>query len=134
MKYGQTKTVKLYYTISEVVDLTGVPAHILRYWEQEFTMLRPRKNRAGNRTYKDRDIALVRRIQKLIQVECYTVEGALKRIRDLGDESFEAVDETSPSAELVIEVEPTVAVIPGAIAPVKQTLLESLREIRNILN
>ena len=123
MKYGQAKTVKLYYTISEVVDLTGVPAHILRYWEQEFTMLHPRKNRAGNRTYKERDIALIRRIQKLVQVECYTIEGALRRLQELGDHA--------PEIELVVD-EPIITVLPEP-RDHRLTLLESLREIRDLL-
>jgi len=90
MKYGADKDVKLYYTISEVVDMTGVPAHILRYWEQDFVMLRPRKNRAGNRSYRDRDIQLIRRIQHLLQVERFTVEGAVKRLKEISwDEPFE---------------------------------------------
>jgi hypothetical protein len=48
---------KLYYSISEVAEITGLEAHVLRYWETEFEQLRPKKNRAGNRVYTDRDIA-----------------------------------------------------------------------------
>ena len=84
MRYGDGKAVKLYHTISEVVEATGVPAHVLRYWEQEFPMLHPRKNRAGNRIYRDRDIETVKRIQHLLQVEKFTVEGALRRLREAG--------------------------------------------------
>lgn len=67
---------KLYYSIREVSDMTGLKPHVLRYWESEFDMLRPKKNRAGNRAYTDPDIDLVRRIQRLVHDDKYTLEGA----------------------------------------------------------
>ena len=67
---------KLYYSIREVSDRTGLKAHVLRYWETEFDQLRPKKNRAGNRAYTERDIELVERIQTLLKDEKYTIEGA----------------------------------------------------------
>ncbi len=67
---------KLYYSISEVSELMGLEAHVLRYWETEFPQLRPRKNRAGNRTYTEADLALVQRIRHLLREERYTLEGA----------------------------------------------------------
>ena len=72
---------KLYYSISEVSELTGVKAHILRFWEKDFSMLRPRKNRAGNRAYRERDIRIVLAIQKLLYGEGYTIKGAQDRMR-----------------------------------------------------
>lgn len=80
MRYGEDRTVKLYYSISEVVELTGVPAHILRYWEQEIPLLKPRKNRAGNRVFRDKEIQLVQRIKQLVQEEKFTLQGALKKL------------------------------------------------------
>jgi DNA-binding transcriptional MerR regulator len=67
---------KLYYSISEVAEITDLEAHVLRYWENEFEELRPKKNRAGNRIYTDRDIATVRRIKHLLRDQKYTLEGA----------------------------------------------------------
>ena len=67
---------KLYYSISEVSDQTGLKPHVLRYWESEFDALRPRKNRAGNRTYTERDLDVVLRIQRLLRDDRYTIEGA----------------------------------------------------------
>ena len=67
---------KLYYSIGEVSDETGLDAHVLRYWQTEFEQLQPRKNRAGRRVYTEEDIAVVRRIQHLLRVEKYTIEGA----------------------------------------------------------
>ncbi len=67
---------KLYYSIGEVAEMTGLEAHVLRYWETEFEELAPRKNRAGRRIYTEEDIAMVRRIQRLLKDEKYTIEGA----------------------------------------------------------
>jgi DNA-binding transcriptional MerR regulator len=152
MKYGQSKDVKLYFTISEVVDQTGVPAHILRYWEQEFTMLRPRKNRAGNRVYKDRDIDLVKKIKHLLQVERFTIEGASKRLRESGiQDVVESPEVDSPETEipageilplkpLVQEGSPQTEILEEPVAqPVQRPtasnpdLIRELREIRNML-
>ncbi|HYE96774.1 MAG TPA: MerR family transcriptional regulator [Rubricoccaceae bacterium] len=71
---------KLYYSISEVSARTGLKPHVLRFWETEFPDLQPRKNRAGNRIYTERDIALVERIQHLLRNEKYTLEGARKAL------------------------------------------------------
>jgi DNA-binding transcriptional MerR regulator len=72
---------KLYYSISEVSGMTGLKAHILRFWESEFPMLRPRKNRAGNRAYTERDIRIVRAIKHLLYDEKYTIDGAKVRMK-----------------------------------------------------
>ena len=71
---------KLYYRIGEVETLTGVPAYVLRYWESEFKLLRPKKNPAGQRLYRRRDLDLVRRIKALLYDERLTLEGAKKRL------------------------------------------------------
>ncbi|MFB6278682.1 MAG: MerR family transcriptional regulator [Salinibacter sp.] len=67
---------KLYYSIGEVSDLVGQEPHVLRYWEEEFDVLSPRKNRAGRRVYTDDDIETVERIRRLLKEEKYTIEGA----------------------------------------------------------
>lgn len=67
---------KLYYSISEVSAMTGLEAHVLRYWEMEFPNLKPKKNRAGNRTYTLSDIDDVKRIKHLLRDEKYTLAGA----------------------------------------------------------
>lgn len=84
---------KLYYSIGEVSELTGLEQHVLRYWESEFEELKPRKNRAGRRVYTEEDIAMVRRVQHLLKEEKYTIEGAkqaLARAAEGGpdDEAF----------------------------------------------
>ena len=82
---------KRYYSISEVAGMMELKAHILRFWESEFSALRPRKNRAGNRTYTERDIKIVRLIKNLLYEEKFTIEGAknrLKQNRKLIDEQL----------------------------------------------
>lgn len=76
---------KLYYSIGEVSDMTGLEQHVLRYWESEFDQLNPRKNRAGRRVYTDEDIAMVRQIQYLLKDEKYTLEGAKQVLDRIGD-------------------------------------------------
>ncbi len=71
---------KLYFRIGEVADLTEVPAYVLRYWESEFKLLRPKKNEAGQRLYRKKDVELVLRIKTLLYGERLTLEGARKRL------------------------------------------------------
>jgi DNA-binding transcriptional MerR regulator len=72
---------KLYYRIGEVEALTAIPAYVLRYWESEFKLLRPKKNPAGQRLYRKKDLELVLRIKTLLYDERLTLEGAKKRLR-----------------------------------------------------
>jgi len=67
---------KLYYSIGEVSELTGVPAHVLRYWESEFSQLRPKKSRTGNRTYQEKDLDLIQQIRSLLYEQRFTIAGA----------------------------------------------------------
>jgi DNA-binding transcriptional MerR regulator len=73
---------KIYYSISEVADLTDVRPHVLRYWESKFKMLKPKKNRAGNRMYRAKDIDLVLRIKDLLYDRRFTIAGARRRLLD----------------------------------------------------
>jgi DNA-binding transcriptional MerR regulator len=71
---------KLFFKIGEVCELTGVQAHVLRYWESEFPMLAPQKNRAGQRTYRKRDVEMALRIKELLYEDQYTIAGAKKKL------------------------------------------------------
>ena len=73
---------KLYYSIGEVSKMTGLKQYVLRYWETEFPILKPNKNKAGNRNYKDTDIKIIREIQTLLYEKKYTIKGAKKKIRE----------------------------------------------------
>ncbi len=80
---------KLYYSIGEVNEMTGLETHVLRYWETEFKELKPRKNRAGHRAYTSEDILIVERIQYLLKQNKFTIEGAKKvlAVEESGDGS-----------------------------------------------
>ena len=71
---------KLFFKIGEVCDIAGVQAHVLRYWETEFPMLQPQKNRAGQRTYRRRVVEMALRIKELLYDEQYTIAGAKKKL------------------------------------------------------
>jgi DNA-binding transcriptional MerR regulator len=75
-------TGKLYYSISEVSDLVGVKPHVLRYWETQFKMLRPRKGRGGARMYRKRDIEVLFDIKQLLYDQRFTIAGARRKILD----------------------------------------------------
>ena len=74
---------KEYYSIGEVSDLAGLPAHVLRYWESQFPVLNPSKNRSGNRAYQRKEIKLILLVKHLLYEEKYTVEGAKAKLDQL---------------------------------------------------
>ncbi len=76
---------RLYYSIAEVSEITGLKQYVLRYWETEFSELNPQKNRAGNRAYKKSDIQLIFAIKRLLYEEKYTIEGARQRLSQMKD-------------------------------------------------
>lgn len=81
---------KLFFKIGEVCDLVGVQAHVLRYWESEFPMLQPQKNRAGQRTYRRKDVEMVLRIRELLYDEKFTIAGARQKLANEGRGSSQA--------------------------------------------
>ncbi len=74
---------KIYYSIREVCNKTGLEPHVLRYWESEFLLLHPQKNRAGNRAYRQKDIETILTIKHLLYEEQYTIAGAKKKLLEL---------------------------------------------------
>jgi len=75
---------KLFFKIGEVCELVGVQAHVLRYWETEFSMLQPQKNRSGQRTYRRRDVEMALRIRQLLYDDGFTIAGAKKKLSSDG--------------------------------------------------
>src|SRR5512135_3623112 len=73
---------KRYFTIGEVSDLCGVKPHVLRYWEQEFTQLKPVKRRGNRRYYQHHEVLLIRRIRELLYEEGFTISGARSRLEN----------------------------------------------------
>lgn len=106
---------KVYYSIGEVCDLTGLKPHVLRYWETQFSVLNPTKNRAGNRVYRQRDVEVVLLVKHLLYDEKYTIEGANQKLVDMRQSGD-------------IEEERQEVVAPDFIAGIKADL-EEVREL-----
>jgi DNA-binding transcriptional MerR regulator len=75
---------KLYFKIGEVARLVGVKPYVLRYWETEFSILRPGKTRSKHRLYRRKDVETLLEIRRLLYTERYTIEGAKRRLREAG--------------------------------------------------
>jgi DNA-binding transcriptional MerR regulator len=94
---------KRYFTIGEVSELCGVKPHVLRYWEQEFTQLRPVKRRGNRRYYQHHEVLLIRRIRELLYEQGFTINGARGR---LGQSAVELIpDATNPDTSTHIPVD-----------------------------
>src|SRR3990172_1928617 len=113
---------KLFFKIGEVCELAGVQAHVLRYWESEFPMLAPQKNRAGQRVYRKRDVEMALQIRELLYEDQYTIAGAKKRLgNDLRSGgklkviSTDEGDELASSAVYHEQASETPASVKGAI-------------------
>lgn len=74
---------KRYFTIGEVGDLCGVKPHVLRYWEQEFTQLRPMKRRGNRRYYQHHEVLMIRRIRELLYDQGFTISGARNKLQEM---------------------------------------------------
>ena len=74
--------VQEFFSICEVCDLTGLKAHVLRYWESQFRFLSPAKNRSGNRVYQRKEIELILLVKHLLYTEKYTIDGARQKLND----------------------------------------------------
>jgi DNA-binding transcriptional MerR regulator len=134
---------KLFFKIGEVCELAGVQAHVLRYWESEFPMLAPQKNRAGQRVYRKRDVEMALRIKELLYEDQYTIAGAKKRLTNElrggaklkanGDEEGQVLGESSsPDTEGF-----TRSFAPGATpatAEERQGLKQLAAELRELLS
>ena len=81
---------KRYFTIGEVSDLCGVKPYVLRYWEQEFTQLKPVKRRGNRRYYQHHEVLLIRRIRDLLYDQGFTISGARNRLSELGQQARSA--------------------------------------------
>ena len=106
---------KRYFTIGEVSDLCGVKPYVLRYWEQEFTQLKPMKRRGNRRYYQHHEVLLIRRIRDLLYEQGFTISGARNRLSDgQGAQGNEAVPyEMDVEADEVIDVAAMLALKPA---------------------
>ncbi|OGJ90993.1 MAG: hypothetical protein A2268_09600 [Candidatus Raymondbacteria bacterium RifOxyA12_full_50_37] len=114
---------KRYFSIREVCDETGLEQHVLRYWETEFPGLRPKKNRAGNRAYRDKDISLIKTIKQLLYDEQYTIQGARKKLASKREEHD---SEVQPTFFDNIDIQ-------EKISAIRQDLLKLKKEMDDII-
>jgi DNA-binding transcriptional MerR regulator len=112
---------KRYFTIGEVSDLCGVKPYVLRYWEQEFTQLKPMKRRGNRRYYQHHEVLLIRRIRELLYEQGFTISGARNRLTEAGPARGaldgaavepDAIDDTAliDNSEIVADIDPANAV------------------------
>ena len=114
---------KRYFTIGEVSELCGVKPHVLRYWEQEFTQLKPVKRRGNRRYYQHHEVLLIRRIRELLYEQGFTISGARNRLDEHNANSD--AQESVPVSINLTPVEPAVDV--AALRLELQSLLQLLR-------
>ena len=83
---------KLYYSISEVSEITGLKQYVLRYWETEFSQLKPGKNRAGNRVYRSHDVDKIMEIKSLLYDRKFTIKGARQHLKYPSEKSSQLIE------------------------------------------
>ena len=91
---------KRYFTIGEVSELCGVKPHVLRYWEQEFTQLKPVKRRGNRRYYQHHEVLLIRRIRELLYEQGFTISGARNRLDETLGSARAAIKEATDAAPM----------------------------------
>ena len=102
---------KRYFTIGEVADLCGVKPHVLRYWEQEFTQLRPMKRRGNRRYYQHHEVLMVRRIRALLYDQGFTISGARNRLQELAHPARDEAQEGASAVQTTEDFEVTSMVL-----------------------
>lgn len=119
---------KAWWTLQEVCELTGLEAHVLRYWESEFGQLRPRKVRGGNRQYREREVQLVQRIQELLYQEHLTIQAARKKLAE------ETKRQENPGQLGLLLLDPEAPDSDQESQPLdREEIVESLREVLDLL-
>ena len=118
---------KRYFTIGEVSELCGVKPYVLRYWEQEFTQLKPMKRRGNRRYYQHHEVLLIRRIRDLLYEEGFTINGARHRLDSEAANEPRAAARTLPGS--ATSITPEAVQRPLDVAEIRQ----ELREIRRLL-
>jgi len=131
---------KRYFTIGEVAELCGVKPHVLRYWEQEFTQLRPMKRRGNRRYYQHHEVLMIRRIRDLLYDQGFTINGARNRLQELAHAARndaaaeELVDEPELPSMLVDAARDLSIDARGGVALDSNAVRKELFEIRALLS
>lgn len=119
---------KRYFTIGEVSELCGVKAHVLRYWEQEFTQLKPLKRRGNRRYYQHHEVLLVRRIRELLYDQGYTIHGARIQLSHPNGNSSNGSGHANANAQVA-----TVSAVPSTLAALPDDLRAAIQEVIGML-
>src|ERR1044072_3631067 len=117
---------KRYFTIGEVSELCGVKPHVLRYWEQEFTQLKPVKRRGNRRYYQHHEVLLIRRIRELLYEQGFTISGARNRLTEAGQaraSAAELANDEAVESQALLDNSEIVAEIDPASEPAERTEL-----------
>jgi DNA-binding transcriptional MerR regulator len=107
MPYKEKKIEKVYYTIGEVAEMFGVNTSLIRFWEKEFDIIKPKKNKKGNRLFTKQDIDNFHIIFNLVKERGMTLKGAQKKMKDNKDDSmhnFEVVKTLKSIREMLVEI------------------------------
>ena len=107
MDYAEPQIEKLYYAIGETAKMLNVPVSTVRFWENEFDILKPKKNKKGNRLFTQQDIKNLKIIHRLVKVEGLTLEGAKKRMSGKWDETnykFEVTESLQKIKTILLEI------------------------------
>ena len=115
---------KLYYSISEVSEITGLKQYVLRYWETEFKQLNPKKNTAGNRIYKSHDIETITKIKNLLYDRKYTIKGAQQYFKS-STENNKSVENADKIIKFTNELDV------NSLKELKQNLNELIKVVEN---
>jgi DNA-binding transcriptional MerR regulator len=116
---------KRYFTIGEVSDLCGVKPHVLRYWEQEFTQLRPMKRRGNRRYYQHHEVLMIRRIRDLLYDQGFTISGARNKLQEL----VQVERDKRRAGEVMLEGVEVIEVEDSAFADFEDSMPPEEREI-----
>ncbi|HZZ12240.1 MAG TPA: MerR family transcriptional regulator [Paraburkholderia sp.] len=122
---------KRYFTIGEVSELCGVKPHVLRYWEQEFTQLRPVKRRGNRRYYQHHEVLLIRRIRDLLYEQGFTINGARNRLDSHGGGAHGAPAERVEEGELDASQEATSATAAVNVDKLREELLSVIELLKH---
>ncbi len=107
MPYKETKIEKLYYTIGEVAEMFNVNTSLIRYWEKEFDVIKPNKNKKGNRLFTPKDVDNFHLIYHLVKEKGLTLKGAQKKLKENKEDTinnFEVINKLKDIRELLVEI------------------------------
>ncbi len=116
---------KLYYKIGEVAKFTGIKTHVLRYWETEFSAIKPNKSRSNQRLYRKQDVETILYLKDLLYNQGFTIAGARKKLREKPGKNVEVKAETAPEPAVSASDDQLALPLAGSI---DMSLLKEIRE------